>query len=66
MWNIKNLMLGIAILIMTIFVGVYGINLFYDNPPKYEQYCPVQRQIFNESDCTAANGTSFWRKSARQ
>lgn len=54
--NVKNLMLGIAIMIMTIFVGVYGINLAYDNPPDYNQFCP-QQPILNEEQCKELNGT---------
>lgn len=53
--NIKNLMLGIAILIMTIFVGVYGINLLYNDPPKYEQFCP-QQPITSEAQCSELGG----------
>ncbi|MDP2925475.1 MAG: hypothetical protein Q8N99_03830 [Nanoarchaeota archaeon] len=40
MVDIKNLVLGIAIFILTVSVGIYGINTFYGSQPKYEDYCP--------------------------
>ena len=36
--KVKNFVLGIAILIVTISVVVYGINTFYDRP-EYVDYC---------------------------
>ena len=54
--DIKNLVLGIAIFILTMFVGIYGINTFYGKAPDYNTYCPnVVPQ--NPSECIKANGT---------
>ena len=54
MW--RNLILGIAIFILTIFVGIYGINTFYGKAPQYDKYCPnVIPQT--PSECVKANGT---------
>jgi len=36
--QIKNIILGIAIIILTIFVTVYGINIFYPSG-EYKDYC---------------------------
>ena len=36
--EIKNIILGIAIIILTIFVTVYGISVFYPSP-EYEDFC---------------------------
>ena len=36
--NIKNIIMGIAIIILTIFVTFYGINTFYPKP-EYESFC---------------------------
>ncbi|MCK4650356.1 hypothetical protein KAT36_03940 [Candidatus Pacearchaeota archaeon] len=36
--NIKNIVLGIAIIILTIFVTFYGINTFYSKP-NYDDFC---------------------------
>lgn len=36
--NMKNLVIGIAILILTISVVVYGVSLIYDSP-EYSDYC---------------------------
>jgi hypothetical protein len=52
----RNLVLGIAIFILTIFVGIYGINTFYGKAPQYNDYCP-NLQPQNPVDCAAANGT---------
>lgn len=38
MINIKNLVIGIAIIIMTIFVSVYGISTFVSKP-EYDDFC---------------------------
>lgn len=58
--NIKNLILGIAIFILTVSVGIYGINTFYGAEPKYETYCsysyPYPADI-NSSICRSINGT---------
>lgn len=52
----RNLVLGIAIFILTIFVGIYGINTFYGKAPQYNDYCPnVVPQ--NPTECIKANGT---------
>jgi len=52
----RNLILGIAIFILTIFVGVYGINTFYGKAPQYNDYCPnVIPQT--QAECLKANGT---------
>ena len=36
--NLKNIILGIAIIILTISVAVYGVNIFYDKP-EYADFC---------------------------
>ena len=36
--SLKNIILGIAIIILTISVAVYGINIFYDRP-EYGDFC---------------------------
>jgi hypothetical protein len=52
--NIKNLIFGIAIFILTLSVGIYGINTLYGSSPKYEKYCP---NIMNEKECIDFGGT---------
>jgi len=42
MLNIKNLVFGIAILILTMFVAIYGINTFYPSPD-YNDFCSDAR-----------------------
>ena len=37
--EIKNIVLGIAIVILTTFVTIYGISIFYP-VPQYEDFCP--------------------------
>ena len=36
--NLKNIILGITIIILTISVAVYGVNIFYDKP-EYRDFC---------------------------
>lgn len=56
--NIKNLILGIAIFILTVSVGIYGINTFYGAEPKYESYCVPSYSLINSSTaCESINGT---------
>lgn len=57
---IKNVVLGIAIVILTISVVAYGINVFYDSP-EYEDYCGELRDVFqvdNQIECEAEGG--YW------
>lgn len=55
---IKNLIIGIAIFILTTSVGVYSISTLYGNSPEYEKYCP---QINTEKECSdfGANWTNY-------
>ena len=56
--NIKNVVLGIAIIILTISVAVYGISLFYESP-EYSDYCGEFKAeiINNASRCNDVGGT---------
>lgn len=51
--DIKNLVLGIAIFILTVSVGVYGINTLYGKAPDYNKYCP---NIAIQQECADAGG----------
>ncbi len=56
--EIKNIILGIAIMILTIFVAVYGMSIFYP-APEYNDYCPevqMAKMIVNEAECINAGG----------
>ncbi len=54
--TIKNIILGIAIIIVTIMVSIYGINTFYPKP-EYNQFCNnTVKTILNESECIANDG----------
>lgn len=56
--NIKNIVLSVAIIILTIFVVVYGINTFYDKP-KYDSYCgefKTQEIIETQERCEEIGG----------
>ena len=56
--NLKNVILGIAIIILTIFVTYYGINTFLPKPD-YDVYCTADRYniyINNSAECVAADG----------
>ncbi len=53
--KIKNFVIGFAIFLLTLFVGIYGINTFYGKGPDYMDFCPTF--IENESACVGAGGT---------
>ena len=53
MVSIKNIVFGIAIFFLTMFVGIYGISTLYEKAPDYNDYCPV---INVESECIAHGG----------
>jgi len=55
MISIKNIVLGIAIFILTMFVGIYGISALYEKAPQYDHYCPSNIN-FNQSSCEAGGG----------
>ncbi|MBI2631805.1 hypothetical protein HYW75_02270 [Candidatus Pacearchaeota archaeon] len=51
--NIKNVLLGIAIFLLTLFVGIYGINTLYGKEPMYDNYC---KNILSSSTCIEEGG----------
>lgn len=56
--SLKNVVLGIAILILTIFVVVYGIGTFYEKP-EYSDFCAefkTAEVIETEAQCVAIGG----------
>ena len=56
--GIKNVVIGIAIIILTISVAVYGISMIY-NSPEYEDFCLEGRTVSvlnNTNDCETLNG----------
>jgi len=55
MVSIKNFAFGFAIFLLTMFVGIYGINTFYGKGPSYEDFCPMY--LGNETSCVNAGGT---------
>jgi hypothetical protein len=61
--SLKNIVIGIAIIILTIFVTFYGINTLFPSP-EYEDFCgePTREVIDNMQDCEVAGGK--WNPSA--
>ena len=55
MVDIKNIVLGIAIFILTIAVAVYGISTLYGKGPQYDDFCP--NNLINASICIQEGGT---------
>jgi hypothetical protein len=56
--NLKNVAIGIAIIILTSFVTIYGIALIYPEP-EYNSYCDSAKQGIaydTEQSCIAAQG----------
>ena len=54
MLNIKNIIFGIAIFILTMFVGIYGLSTLYHEAPKYNDYCP--ENLINQTMCESEGG----------
>ncbi|MBI2043539.1 hypothetical protein HYT25_04070 [Candidatus Pacearchaeota archaeon] len=61
MLNIKNIIFGFAIFILTIFVGIYGLSTLYGEAPEYGDYCP--ENLFNQSVCESEGGV--WVENTR-
>lgn len=61
MINIKNIIFGIAIIILTMFVGIYGVSTLYGEAPMYEDYCP--NNLINQSICEDEGG--LWVNNAQ-
>ncbi len=55
--SLKNVVIGIAIIILTIFVVIYGINTLY-NSPEYEDFCVKFKtpEVINDSERCAEIG----------
>jgi len=56
--SIKNVVIGIAIVILTISVAVYGVSMIY-NSPEYEDFCDEARyieEIDTPEQCEAIEG----------
>lgn len=56
--NLREIILGVAVIILTMFVTTYGVNMFY-NEPVYEDYCPStlwQVNVMNETQCFDLGG----------
>ncbi len=54
MVSIKNLIFGVAIFLLTLFVGIYGINTFYSKGPDYKDFCPMY--LGNQTSCAESGG----------
>lgn len=51
--NLRGIVIGVAILILTLFVSLYGVNTFLDKP-QYDDFCPNtiwKPMPVNESVC---------------
>lgn len=62
--KIKDVILAIAIIILTIFVTFYGINTVFPKA-NYDDYCVVAdfpKLIDNEKNCLAENGTWVYQE----
>ena len=55
MIQIKNVVIGIAIIILTIFVVIYGINTIYPGP-EYNDFCPDYSTIDTQTECEVQGG----------
>jgi len=56
--SLKNVILGIAIVILTIAAVSYGINVIYERPNR-QDYCPEVYQITTSEACVEAGGVWY-------
>ncbi len=61
MFKIKNFIIGIAIMILTSFVAIYGIQTFYQEEPSWEKYCgnitvPTYQVNITQVQCESQGG----------
>jgi len=57
--NLKNIAIGIAIIILTSFVTIYGIDLIYTQPD-YNTYCDNTRPVIYETEQACISGGGKW------
>ncbi len=60
--NLKNILIGVAILILTISVAVYGVNVFYKSP-EYNDFCSngyPREKFINDSEICPAVCVPMW------
>ena len=56
--NLREVILGIAIFVLTLFVTTYGVNMFY-NAPDYNDFCDAENwklAIQDETSCIEQGG----------
>lgn len=59
MINLKGVVFGIAVFVLTLFVSIYGVNMVYDRP-EYNDFCSVdlyKGEVQNESSCVDVGGS---------
>jgi hypothetical protein len=54
MAKVKDIVFGAVIFLLTLFVGIYGINTFYGKSSNYDDYCPMY--LGNETSCIEKGG----------
>ena len=55
MISVKNIIFGIAIFILAMFVGIYGLSTLYGEAPEYKDYCP--ENLINQTMCESEGGS---------
>jgi hypothetical protein len=59
MVNLRGVVFGIAVFILTMFVATYGVDVFYSDP-EYEDFCSIdliREKVSDESSCLVLNGS---------
>jgi len=59
MIDIKNIVLGFAIFLLTMFVGIYGMSTLFGDSPEYQDYCSefkTAQVIESAEQCEAIGG----------
>ena len=63
MINLKSIVIGLAIMILTAFVAIYGIQAFYGEQPQWDDYCKdivsPGYEINTSQECEAFEGAKW-------
>lgn len=58
--NLKGILIGIAILVLTMFVTTYGVDMIFEKPV-YEDFCPVSIwKVVEMNESTCFDGGGKW------
>jgi hypothetical protein len=58
--NLKSIVLGVTIFVLTLFVTIYGVNMIYSEP-QYEDYCDFAGKAIISDEGACINAGGIWQ-----